>query len=93
MLSLLLELPLSLVVLLLMYDLSMETTPGKRLYHDDSSSLVEEEHSDEHSDTIDARKSGVVVAVEAFDDESRPSCRRWYDDANDDNSRLYDELF
>ena len=67
----------------------METTPGKRLYHDDSSSLVDEEHSDEHSDTIDARKSGVVVAVEAFDDESR----RWYDDANDDNSRLYDELF
>ena len=69
----------------------METTPGKRLYHDDSSSLVDEEHSDEHSDTIGARKSGVAV-VEAFDDESRP-CRRWYDDANDDNSRLYDELF
>ena len=67
----------------------METTAGKRLYHDDSSSLVDE-HSEEHSDTIDARKSGVV---EAFDDESRPSCRRWYDDANDDNSRLYDELF
>ena len=75
----------------------METTPGKRLYDNPSPSLVDdEEHSDddEHSDTIDARKSGVVVVEEAaFDDESRPSCRRWYDDANDDNSRLYDELF
>ena len=73
----------------------METTPGKRLYDNPSPSLVDdEEHSDddEHSDTIDVRKSGVV-AVEALllfvDDESR----RWYDDANDDNSRLYDELF